>query len=580
MINILKSLCFKAIINKIPILYKQISINNIEITETKSKKYGYFQLNNSMKLAKILNTTAIDIAEKIKNFIDNNTHNKFEKIEILAPGFVNFTLSQSFINKKLNIILKHKNLGIKQTNKKLTIIVDYSGPNIAKEMHVGHLRSTIIGECISKLLESIGHKVIRINHIGDWGTQFGMLIHYIKSNYENKENAKMTLNDLSKYYKNAQINFNTDEKFRNCSKNEVIKLQKEDKITINIWKKISAISKKEYNKIYKLLNVKLKTRGESSYKKLLIPIINKLTKKKLVTISNGAKCIYINGFKNKNNTPLPLIIQKSDGGFNYATTDLAALNYRINKQKANWIIYVTDIGQSTHFQMVFKTIEKANLNKHNSKITHLPFGMVLKTDGKKIKTRSGFSVSLKDLIITAVSKTKEIIKKRDPNLKTKELNYRSKVIGINTIKYADLSNNMRQDYKFDYEKMLKYNGNTATFLMYAYVRITSIKTIAENSKDAIDFFNTKLQITEETEIELGLHIIQFNYNIERAIKELNPNILTTYLYKLAEKFHTFFHKCKIINSENTKSRLLICDMTQKIIYQGMKILGLTAIEKL
>lgn len=573
MIKFLKSICLKAIINKIPILHKQISTKNIEITETKFQIHGHFQLNNAMKIAKTINTTPIDIAEKIKTFLEKNYKNSFEKIEIIDPGFINFTISKDLINKKINILLKNKNNYVKQKKKKLKIIIDYSSPNIAKEMHVGHLRSTIIGECIARLLESVGHKIIRTNHIGDWGTQFGILINYIKANQINIKNTN--LKKLSEYYTLAQEEFNNNQEFKNNCKNEVIKLQQENKDSIDIWTHISKISKKEYKKIYKILDVKLITRGESFYRNLLSPIVKLLTKKNIVETSNGAKCIYLKGYKNKENTPLPLIIQKSDNGFNYATTDLAALNYRINKQKANVIIYVTDIGQKKHFEMIFKTIKKAKLNSLKSKIIHIGFGLMLKNDGKKIKTRSGQTIKLRELLKTAILKTKIIIKEKNPNLNKKELNNRSKIIGINTIKYSDLSNNIKQDYIFDFEKMIKFNGNTATFLLYAYVRTVSIN---KNIKKKIS--TKKINLTEKLELSLALQLIQYNYNINKAIKELNPTVITNYLYKVSEDFHIFFQKCKIINSENENSRILLCKITNKILKHGLEILGLKTVEEL
>jgi len=578
MINLLKKLCIHAINNKILINKNKVDINNINITEIKIKNLGHFQFNSIMKLTKITNTSPLIIAEKIKNYLILNSNNIFIKINITNPGFLNFTINNIYLNKKIHKMINNKNLDIKNTYKPLKIIVDYSGPNIAKEMHVGHLRSTIIGDFISRTLEYIGHNVIKINHVGDWGTQFGILINYIKKykiNY--KDNS---LKELSNYYKKSQIEFNNDPEFKLNSHNEVLKLQKKEISSMEIWKNINIISKIEYKKIYKLLDINIKTIGESFYKNKLKSIINLFEKKNLLHVSNKAKCIYIDGYKNKDNTNFPLIIQKKDGGFNYSTTELAAIYYRIKIKKINHIIYVTDISQKIHFEMVFKAAEKANITNNNTHLKHITFGFLLKSDGKKMKTRSGDSEKLITLINTSILKSKNIIKTRYPELNTKELNLRAKTLGINAIKYSDLSNNIKQSYKFSYEKMLKSNGNTAAFLTYAYTRIISII----NNVEKIDINKLikkhKINLLDITEIDLGIHLVKYEYIINKTINELNPNILTTYLYSLSEKFHIFFQTCKIINSQYTNDRLLLCEAIRKTLKQGLYLLGLTTLNKM
>jgi len=579
MITLLQSLCARAIIEEKLTLHKQLRLKDIEISITKNKNLGHFQLNNAMKLAQILKKSPLLIAQTIKNAIQKNIKQDEITVTISKPGFINFTLKKKFLNKRLKTLLKNTHCKLKDTERR-KIILDYSGPNIAKDMHVGHLRSTIIGECLSNILTYLGHKTIKINHLGDWGTQFGLLINYLKETCkdQNVNTKKLTLKILSNYYQLAQKKFSTDEKFKYESKKEVVKLQNENRSTINIWKKITYISKLEYKKIYSLLNIKIQYKGESFYKDLLKPIVEKLEKKKLITISQNAKCIYVNDFKNKNGEALPLIIKKSDGGFNYATTDLAALYYRIKYHKPDEIIYLTDVGQSNHFNMVFAAVEKFKINKIKTKLIHIPLGLMLNPDGKKIKTRSGKSEKLIDLLKNAITVSKNIIMKKNRN--TKNINECAKIIGINTIKYADLSNKLDQNYTFDYKKIFQYNGNTASFLTYAYVRINGIKNKMKNIKVKNLLERHDIDLNENIEIELAIHLLQYDFIIKKAASDLNPNILTLYLYTLAEKFHTFFHKCNVINSKYKYSRIMICEIIRKILKDGLNLLGLTTLTKM
>jgi len=575
MITTLKSLCLKAIIDENLTLHKYLNSNDIEISKTKNKKFGHFQLNSIMKLAKIANQNPMLLAKKIELRIKKNIKNNEITTNTSYPGFINFTFSEIYINQAFKKMLKNNNYKNEKKNRK-NIIIDYSSPNIAKDMHVGHLRSTIVGECLSNVLHYLGNKIIKINHLGDWGTQFGILINYLKEKYtnENINKTNITLSQLSNYYKTAQIKFNNDIHFKINSKKEVVKLQKKDKSSIKIWKKITTISKHEYKKIYSLLNINIKYKGESFYNEMLPSLIKKIENKKMITQSQNAKCIYINGFKNKEGKPLPIIIQKSDGGFNYTTTDLAAIYYRIKYNKAQKIIYITDAGQSNHFEMLFRLTEKLKLNTNNTTLIHIPLGLMLNTDGKKIKTRSGKSEKLIDFLQTSITNTKKIIKNKNKN--KKNISKHAEIIGINTIKYAELSNKISQNYIFDYQKILQYNGNTASFLMYAYVRLNSIKNKIKN----ITIKEYNINIKKQEELDLIIHLLQFKHTIKKTAHELNPNILTLYLYELSEKFHSFFHQCKVINSNNENSRIKTCQLTQKILKNGLKLLGLKTLNKM
>ena len=563
----IKKLCYKAITKKNKKLLNLLKEEEINISVSKNLKISHFQFNDSMKLSKILNITPINIANKIKKYIEIKK-NIFEEIIITQPGFVNFKIKKNYIITKLITILKSHRNNIKKTKKKLNIIVDYSSPNIAKEMHVGHLRSTIIGDFIANILEYNGNNVFRINHLGDWGTQFGMLIAYLKKYCKKKT---LTIKNLSEIYVKSQNKFKTNKKFEIKSKNEVIKLQNGNKKSIKIWKKINLLSQKEYNKIYKILNVKLINIGESFYKNTIKKVISCLYMKNMIENSDSAKCIKINDKKKYDSEP-PIIIQKSDGGYNYSTTEIAALYYRINIQKADWIIYVTDIGQADHFEMIINLAKKAQFLKEKTKITHIKFGLMLEKNGKKIKTRSGNAKKLIDLIATSINKAKKIIKEKN-TIKSK-INLKAKILGINSIKYADLSSNIQQNYKFEINKMLNFNGNTASFIMYAYARIISIQKKFKKTRIKNIIKNANLNLTNEIEINICLHLIQYEEIINRTISTLNPNILTNYIYKLSEKFHVFFHSCKVINSEFENSRILICEISRKIIKQALKLLGL------
>lgn len=571
MIKTIKIICYRSIIKNFPILHKQLKLKDIDVSPSKENTPYHFQFNGSMKISKYIKESPLYIAKKIKENIDKKISHDFLITEVTLPGFINFQINHKLIQKKLITLFKKSKI-----KKREKIIIDYSSPNIAKDMHVGHLRSTIIGDCLSKILKHTGNTVIKISHLGDWGTQFGILINYIKENYNNETIKKLPLQKLSELYKSAQKKFETDDTFKDQAKKEVIKLQNKDINTINIWKNINKISKKEYKKIYELLNIKIKYKGESFYNDLIDPLIKQFEKKNIIEISNNAKCIYINGMLNKENMPLPLIIKKSDGGSNYATTDLAALYYRIKYNKADKIIYITDVGQSMHFKMIFEAIKKSGINK-NTKLIHIPIGLMLTNEGKKIKTRAGESEKLISLLKKSINYSKNILKNKNKKITKIDLAKSAKILGINTIKYSDLSNKIDQNYIFDYKKILQSNGNTASFLNYAYVRINSIKNKIKNTKN---INNSSLILQKKTEIDLAVHITQYKYIIEKTKDDLNPNILTTYLFKLAEKFHSFFHECNVIKSEYKNSRLILCKITSKILKNGMFLLGLKIIKKM
>lgn len=550
-----------------------------EIAFCIDQKFGNYQCNSALKLTKLLKESPRAIAEKI--IANLNEEKIFSKIEIAGPGFINVTLDSSFLSSELNKACLDTHLGVHCPEHKRRVIVEFSSPNVAKQLHVGHLRSTIIGDCIARFFEFLDDDVLRLNHIGDWGTQFGMLIAYMKQ-YEPdvlKGKKKTNLVSLEHWYKESKKKFDEDEDFKKRAHSEVVNLQGGEEEALHAWKIICAISREAYQEIYDLLDVKLNERGESYYNPVLGKVVKDLDEKGLVTISDGAKCIFSDEFKNREGNPLPLMIQKSDGGYNYDTTDMAAMRQRALEEKAEIIVVVTDIGQSTHFKMIYAASVKAGyIDPKKTRFDHVTFGLVLAPDGKKFKTRSGETEKLIDLLHGAVDCAKTILKEREADLPDEELNNLAQIIGVGAIKYADLSCHRQKDYHFSYERMLKFEGNTAVFLLYSYVRVMGIKRKVENVDELIK--DSKINLQHPAELTLGVHLRRFGEILEVLERELLPNRLTDYLYELAEKFNAFFRDCRVVGSPEQKSRLVLCDLTAKILKQGLNILGLKTADRL
>lgn len=556
-----------------------------DITLSTQEDFGDYQCNSALKLSKILKTAPTKIAEEIvkawKKALDPSMP-MIEKMEIAGPGFINIFLSPSFLSNQVNEILKDRRLGIDSPSIKQKVIVEFSSPNIAKELHVGHLRSTIIGDCIARLFEFLGHDVLRLNHIGDWGTQFGMLIAYLREKAPQVLTGEtpINLNSLMQLYQASKKLFDLDPNFKKRAQLQVVKLQGGDEISLAAWEMICNISRKAFQEIYDFLDVRLIERGESFYNPYLSKVIDDLEKKQLITISGGAKCIYLDGFTGRDGTLLPIIIQKSDGGYNYDTTDLAALRHRIEEEKADRIIIVTDAGQSLHFEMLFEAAKKAGyLDPHKVRVDHVTFGVVLGPDGKKFKTRSGEVEKLIDLIYEAIDHAKNLLKNRIPDISSEDLLRTATILGVDAIKYADLACHRIKDYVFSYERMLRFEGNTAAFLLYAYVRIQSIKRKIGKDLKVVEK-RARIDLKHISEIRLGLHLKQFGEILDVVAEELTPHRLAEYLYELAEKFHIFFRDCRVEGSVEEESRLLLCEATGLILKQGLFILGLKTLDKM
>lgn len=547
---------------------------NIEIAHCKDAQLGDYQCNSAMRYAKELKLAPKALAEQVIRGLD---HPLLADVSIAGPGFINIRISVAALKERAQVMLKQKHLAVGQVDH-TRIIVEFSSPNVAKEMHVGHLRSTIIGDSLARVFEFLNYDVLRLNHIGDWGTAFGMLIAHMEEMalpvLQGKNEA--SLQDLMTWYRESKKHFDEDEAFKKQAQLKVVALQSGDKSALKAWEIICAISAQAYQEIYDLLDVKINTRGESFYNPMLPKVIDALDAEGVIEVSDGAKCVFVEGFNNREGEPLPLIAQKADGGFNYASTDLAAVWQRATEEKAKRIIYVVDSGQSLHFAMMFAVARKAGFVTPEVELNHVPFGLVLGQDGKKFKTRSGEVERLIDLLDEAVLEAKNILSAR--GITEPELIPMAKILGINAVKYADLSSQRTQDYVFSYERMLRFEGNTAAFIMYSYVRILSIMRKVNLNIATLDL--NELNLAHPAEIALALHLAQFAEAVEYVSRELYPHRLCDYLYTLAGHFNVFFRDCRVEGAPEQNSRLLLCDLSAKILKQGMELLGLKVLEKM
>ncbi|MEM1171826.1 MAG: arginine--tRNA ligase [Cyanobacteria bacterium P01_H01_bin.35] len=555
------------------------------VVPASNPKFGDYQCNVAMSLAKKLKDKPRAIATQI---IDNLDITDFcLPPEIAGPGFINLSLKPEYIETCLEAIINDERLNISPAKNPQRVVIDFSSPNIAKEMHVGHLRSTIIGDSLARVLEFQGHDVLRLNHVGDWGTQFGMLITYLREAFPEalKTPDVLDIGDLVAFYKQSKKRFDEDENFKEKSRKEVVSLQAGAEDSNYAWQLLCNQSRREFQVIYDLLDIKLNERGESFYNSMLSGIVEGLNKLGLLEESDGAKCVFLEGFTNKEGERLPLIVQKSDGGYNYATTDLAALVHRIEKEEAKRLVYVTDSGQANHFAQVWQVAKKAGWISENVEVVHVSFGLVLGEDGKKLKTRSGETVRLRELLDEAINKARNDLEKRlkEENRSESEefIENAAGVVGLSAVKYADLSQNRNSNYVFNFDKMLALQGNTAPYLLYAYVRVQGIARRGE-----IDFEklrkDAKIILQDEQELVLGKHLLQLNEVLNIVSVELLPNRLCEYLYELSEKFNKFFEKCPVLKSEEPlrTSRLLLCDVTARTLKLGLSLLGISVLERM
>ncbi len=550
-------------------------------------KFGDYQANVALSLSKKLGKQPRIIASAIVEKLD--VSEICEPPEIAGPGFINLKLKTAYLEAQLDSIQTDSRLGIPTAKTPQREIVDFSSPNIAKDMHVGHLRSTIIGDAIARVLEFQGHDVLRLNHIGDWGTQFGMLIAYLREVYPQALTTANALDigDLVTFYRQAKQRFDADEAFQETARQEVVRLQAGAQDTLHAWKLLCEQSRQEFQVIYDLLDIKLIERGESFYNPLLPGIVEDLEKSGLLVENQGAKCVFLEGFTNREGEPLPLIVQKSDGGYNYATTDLASLRYRIQQDEAKRIIYVTDAGQANHFAQVFQVANKAGWIPDDVELVHVPFGLVLGEDGKKFKTRSGDTVRLRDLLDEAIARAHTDLKARlqeEERQETEEfINEVAKVVGISAVKYADLSQNRTSNYVFSYDKMLDLKGNTAPYMLYAYARIQGISRKGEINFQELG--NHAVVLEHETELALAKYLLQLDEVINTVEQDLLPHRLCEYLYELSKKFNQFYDRdrgVRVLDAQEPQrtSRLILCDLTARTLKLGLSLLGIQVLERM
>ena len=512
-----------------------------------------------------------DIAIEIANNLGPELS---EIVEInIVNGFLNFKARNSWISKKISSMNLDPRLGVGLENRK-TIVIDYSSPNIAKRMHVGHLRSTVIGDALSRILSFKGHNVVGENHIGDWGTPFGMLIeHFIECDKNNIGDI-----DLSTFYREARYKFENIDNFALRSRKRVVKLQSRDEETIDLWQKLVDLSLVNFNLIYQMLGVLLNDdnlAGESIYEDLLPEVVKRLESKNLIVESEGALVVFPDGWYNRENDPLPLIIRKSDGGYNYATTDLACIINRVESIECNEMLYVVGAEQSQHFSMVFQVAKDAEFMDETIKAVHVPFGLVMGSDGKKLASREGKVITLKELLEESVLRAEKLIIEKNPSMSALERNKVSKMIGIGAIKYADLSIDRNKNYVFDWDKMLSFDGNTAPYLQYAHARICSIFRKSSVSRESTIY--SEILVVNDFEKSLSKSIIRFSESIDETINSYSPHRLAVYLHHLAQDFASFYENCPVLdtNDETTmNSRLALCNLTARTLKKGLELLGI------
>lgn len=554
--------------------------SNVEplVRQSGKPEFGDYQANGAMGAAKKLGMNPREFAQKI---LDNADLNGIaDKLEIAGPGFINIFLNQQWLASQASEALQAVNFGIKTANPQ-TIVIDYSSPNVAKEMHVGHLRSTIIGDAVVRTLEFLGNNVIRANHVGDWGTQFGMLIAYLEK-MENEHASQMELSDLEAFYRAAKEHYDSDEVFAEKARNYVVKLQSGDEYCRTMWKKLVDITMRHNQENYDRLNVTLSEKdvmGESLYNPMLPEIVADLKAKGLAVEDDGALVVFLEEFKNKDGDPMGVIVQKKDGGFLYTTTDIAAAKYRYETLNADRVLVFSDSRQAQHMQQAWLITRKAGYVPESFSLEHPFFGMMLGKDGKPFKTRSGGTVKLKDLLDEAVERADKLISERSTDLTAEEKAAVVEAVAIGSVKYSDLSKNRTTDYVFDWDNMLTFEGNTAPYMQYAYTRIRSIFNRAGINANGL---NGEIGLIEDKERALAVKLLQFEEVLNGVAKDGMPHILCQYLYELAGAFSSFYEACPMLNAEeNVKnSRLRLATLTAKTLKQGLDLLGIKTIEKM
>ncbi|ECF6883183.1 arginine--tRNA ligase [Salmonella enterica subsp. enterica serovar Newport] len=551
-----------------------------QVRQSAKVQFGDYQANGMMAVAKKLGMAPRQLAEQVLTHLDLS--GIASKVEIAGPGFINIFLEPAFLAEQVQQALASDRLGVSQPTRQ-TIVVDYSAPNVAKEMHVGHLRSTIIGDAAVRTLEFLGHHVIRANHVGDWGTQFGMLIAWLEK--QQQENAgDMALADLEGFYRDAKKHYDEDEAFAERARNYVVKLQSGDTYFREMWRKLVDITMTQNQITYDRLNVTL-TRddvmGESLYNPMLPGIVADLKAKGLAVESEGATVVFLDEFKNKEGDPMGVIIQKKDGGYLYTTTDIACAKYRYETLHADRVLYYIDSRQHQHLMQAWTIVRKAGYVPDSVPLEHHMFGMMLGKDGKPFKTRAGGTVKLADLLDEALERARRLVEEKNPDMSADELEKLANAVGIGAVKYADLSKNRTTDYIFDWDNMLAFEGNTAPYMQYAYTRVLSVFRKADIDEQALA--SAPVIISEDREAQLAARLLQFEETLTVVAREGTPHVMCAYLYDVAGLFSGFYEHCPILSAENDavrNSRLKLAQLTAKTLKLGLDTLGIETVERM
>ncbi|EHA9229558.1 arginine--tRNA ligase [Salmonella enterica subsp. enterica serovar Poona] len=551
-----------------------------QVRQSAKVQFGDYQANGMMAVAKKLGMAPRQLAEQVLTHLDLS--GIASKVEIAGPGFINIFLEPAFLAEQVQQALASDRLGVSQPTRQ-TIVVDYSAPNVAKEMHVGHLRSTIIGDAAVRTLEFLGHHVIRANHVGDWGTQFGMLIAWLEK--QQQENAgDMALADLEGFYRDAKKHYDEDEAFAERARNYVVKLQSGDAYFREMWRQLVDITMTQNQITYDRLNVTL-TRddvmGESLYNPMLPGIVADLKAKGLAVESEGATVVFLDEFKNKEGDPMGVIIQKKDGGYLYTTTDIACAKYRYETLHADRVLYYIDSRQHQHLMQAWTIVRKAGYVPDSVPLEHHMFGMMLGKDGKPFKTRAGGTVKLADLLDEALERARRLVAEKNPDMPADELEKLANAVGIGAVKYADLSKNRTTDYIFDWDNMLAFEGNTAPYMQYAYTRVLSVFRKADIDEQALA--SAPVIISEDREAQLAARLLQFEETLTVVAREGTPHVMCAYLYDVAGLFSGFYEHCPILSAENDavrNSRLKLAQLTAKTLKLGLDTLGIETVERM
>jgi arginyl-tRNA synthetase len=540
------------------------------------------QVNGSLALAKVLGKTPREVAQMVLDAA--NLSDVCSATEIAGPGFINITFASEFLAREIAAAAADVRLGVRNAPTSKKVVIDYSAPNVAKEMHVGHLRSTVIGDALVRMLEFVGHRVVRENHIGDWGTPFGMLIEHLIDLGETEAANELSVGDLDSFYRQARTKFDSNDEFKERARARVVLLQGGDEETLRMWKLLVAESTRYFDRVYQTLGVLLTAddlMGESVYNPLLAPVVDRLRAKGLLVTSDGAEVVFPEGFVNRENEPLPLIIRKTDGGYNYATSDLACVIDRVERIGAHVVLYVVGAPQAQHLEMVASVSRMAGWVPEGTELTHVAFGNVLGADRKILKSRSGEVVKLDALLTESVERAAVAVKEKNAELPAAQQAEVARQIGIGAVKYADLSTDRIKDYVFDWERMLAFEGNTSPYLQYAHARICSIFRKAGIDRAAVRMLTPTLDHVAER--ALALRLLQFDTAVWDTLEKYSPHRLCTYLYELASEFSAFYEHCPVLRADSEAqkmSRLALCDFTARVMEQGLSLLGIESPEQM